>query len=546
MPSDGTARKRQPNILKYSKPTAQLFESALPTLKEESRHCIENLLKYRAQRTRAKFPRSLSAAVLVPLFIGRAGDLYVLLSRRSADLREYGGDTALPGGKVDPQDLTIEDTARREAFEEIGLPQDRTRVPLLCIMEPFLAGNMMVVTPVVVLILDKTLQPNLNEAEVTSIFAHPLASFLSETPPSAPERAPTRSYHTFTDVPSRWSEGAVVRLHRFLTGRESEGVKPVFGLTSNILIHTATHGYARLPTFEVQPPNAPTTAQRIAHALLTPNSPLHQACVLEGIDPDKTAARVLKPPFALNSSRMAEWEGIGASWKQLMENGEDAMKRQDNSHNGFVSGGNPGGERSQKRVDEIKQRIQKRMNGNGEDGDGLGGRIEEFKKRALERKEQGNGRSEDREEHTEKSIPDIAKLEEYLDRTRDMVNERLEEVAGDERKLAKARKAYPKVLESVKKQFENMQLDGREMTPETLWAMIPKEAREGMDLGKEAGKEGAKRGHGFGEGLDQMDDGLRTGKEGMRKGLEEMKKYVGKGGDGHNPEQNIKKRDAKL
>jgi hypothetical protein len=43
--------------------------------------CIENLLSYRARRTQVKFPRSQSAAVLVPLFIGRVGDLYVILSR---------------------------------------------------------------------------------------------------------------------------------------------------------------------------------------------------------------------------------------------------------------------------------------------------------------------------------------------------------------------------------------------------------------------------------------------------------------------------------
>ena len=30
---------------------------------------------------------------------------------RSASLRTYAGDTSLPGGKVDPEDKTIEDTA---------------------------------------------------------------------------------------------------------------------------------------------------------------------------------------------------------------------------------------------------------------------------------------------------------------------------------------------------------------------------------------------------------------------------------------------------
>lgn len=150
MPTDESASApRQPYdyVRTFSKPTVELFEAALPTLKEESRQCIENLLNYRARHTQVKFPRSQSAAVLVPLFIGRAGDLYVLLSRRSASLRQYAGDTALPGGKVELQDITVEDTARRETFEEIGLIPDRERVPLLCVMEPFLAGNQMVVTP---------------------------------------------------------------------------------------------------------------------------------------------------------------------------------------------------------------------------------------------------------------------------------------------------------------------------------------------------------------------------------------------------------------
>ncbi|KAH7923639.1 hypothetical protein BV22DRAFT_1036121 [Leucogyrophana mollusca] len=543
MPRDDAPRQRQPNILKYSRPTLELFEAALPTLKEESRVCIQNLLSYRARRTRAQFPRSQSAAVLVPLFVGRAGDLYVLLSRRSADLRAYGGDTALPGGKVDPQDLTIEDTARREAFEEVGIPQDKERVPLLCIMGPFLAGNMMVVTPVVVLILDKTLQPNLNESEVTSIFSHPLASFLSSAAPFPSERAPAAQYHTFTDQP--WGEGGTVRLHRFLTGREADGVKPIFGLTANILIHTATHGYARTPTFEVQPQNAPTTAQKIAYALLTPSNPLHQACVLEGVDADKAAARILKLPVGLNSSRMVEWEGIGADWKKLMEGGGSAAKAK-GVGGGFGGSKTPGGEGLQKRVDEIKKRVQTSVNSGGKEGsEGLSTKIEEFKRRALERKERGEDGTEERKQG-DKSIPDIAKLAEYLDRTRDMVNERRKEVAGDEKKLAKARKAYPKVMEAVKKQFEDMQRGGGDVSSEALWAMIPKEAREGMEQGKEIGKDGVKRGKGSGEGVDGRNDGINRGKEGTRKGLEEMKKYIGKGGDGHNPEQGTRKRDAKL
>jgi coenzyme A diphosphatase NUDT7 len=36
-------------------------------------------------------------------------------------LRTYAGDTSLPGGKYEPDDRTLEDTARREAYEEVRL-----------------------------------------------------------------------------------------------------------------------------------------------------------------------------------------------------------------------------------------------------------------------------------------------------------------------------------------------------------------------------------------------------------------------------------------
>jgi 8-oxo-dGTP pyrophosphatase MutT (NUDIX family) len=34
-------------------------------------------------------------------------------------MRSYAGDTALPGGKYEPGDRSLEETARREAFEEV-------------------------------------------------------------------------------------------------------------------------------------------------------------------------------------------------------------------------------------------------------------------------------------------------------------------------------------------------------------------------------------------------------------------------------------------
>ncbi|KAH7335271.1 NUDIX hydrolase domain-like protein [Rhizoctonia solani] len=284
-----------------------------------------------------RFPRSRQAAVLVALFVGRLGDIYVLLSRRSLALRAYGGDTSLPGGRMEPKDRSIEDTARRETFEEVGLPIDKRRMQLLCTLEPFLSGNNLIVTPVVVLIKDQSLKPKLNAPEVDLLFTHPLRAFLYEDPPASlfplgshppsdgairiipqpppppshesasapstsekrkssqkklfqprrprfsttshnargpaayppPEQPAVAPYHSYVDV--AWGPAKEpVRFHRFLTGREEQGVKPIFGLTASILLQTAIVAYSpQKPDFEVQAPNQRSTEQRFAAAMRT-------------------------------------------------------------------------------------------------------------------------------------------------------------------------------------------------------------------------------------------------------------------------------------
>ena len=62
-----------------------------------------------------------AAAVLVPLYVTRDGELRVVLTRRRADLRRHAGEISFPGGRRDPEDATLIDTALREAEEEIGL-----------------------------------------------------------------------------------------------------------------------------------------------------------------------------------------------------------------------------------------------------------------------------------------------------------------------------------------------------------------------------------------------------------------------------------------
>jgi 8-oxo-dGTP pyrophosphatase MutT (NUDIX family) len=62
------------------------------------------------------------AAVLVPV-VARTEPM-VLLTQRSAHLKEHAGQISFPGGKLDPGDASPMAAALREAGEEIGLAAD--------------------------------------------------------------------------------------------------------------------------------------------------------------------------------------------------------------------------------------------------------------------------------------------------------------------------------------------------------------------------------------------------------------------------------------
>ena len=60
------------------------------------------------------------AAVLVPLTFYN-DEWHLLFTRRADTLNDHSGQVSFPGGHCDPEDETLENTALREAEEEIGL-----------------------------------------------------------------------------------------------------------------------------------------------------------------------------------------------------------------------------------------------------------------------------------------------------------------------------------------------------------------------------------------------------------------------------------------
>lgn len=91
-------------------------------------------------------PSEIRAAVLVFL-LEEPGKLDLVLERRSDDLPNHAGQFAFPGGAVDPEDRSPEETALREAWEEIGL--EPSAVEILGLLSDIRTPTGYVITPVV-------------------------------------------------------------------------------------------------------------------------------------------------------------------------------------------------------------------------------------------------------------------------------------------------------------------------------------------------------------------------------------------------------------
>ncbi len=114
------------------------------------------------------------AAVLFPIVL-RDGGQTVLLTQRTAHLRDHAGQISFPGGRVEAHDLSPMDTALRETEEEIGLA--RERVEIVGFLPEYRTGTGFRVTPVVALVRPPfDLQPD--PFEVAEIFEVPLAFLL--------------------------------------------------------------------------------------------------------------------------------------------------------------------------------------------------------------------------------------------------------------------------------------------------------------------------------------------------------------------------------
>ena len=124
------------------------------------------------------------AGVLIPI-VEHADSLSVLLTQRSADLKNHAGQVSFPGGRMESADADITETALRETHEEVGIRPEQ--VDVAGFLPPMLTVTGYAVTPIVGL-LAPGISLTLDEREVEQAFEVPLSFLLDESNQESSER----------------------------------------------------------------------------------------------------------------------------------------------------------------------------------------------------------------------------------------------------------------------------------------------------------------------------------------------------------------------
>lgn len=162
------------------------------------------------------------AAVIALLLPGE--HTRILLIERPGTMRTHAGQLAFPGGKPDPGDRDLLDTALREAEEEIALP--RALVQVLGRLSPVPVPSGYLVVPFVGVVA-QPFTPRNNEAEVKSILTPTLLQL------SAPE------VHHYAGM-REW-QGRRYALHEFKIHEP-----PLWGATAR-MVHDLLHRMQLVP-----------------------------------------------------------------------------------------------------------------------------------------------------------------------------------------------------------------------------------------------------------------------------------------------------------
>jgi len=152
------------------------------------------------------------AAVILPVITPKS-DPTILFTKRADHLSDHPGQMSFPGGGVEPEDDSLEDTALREAHEEIGL--EPPEASLVGRLDDIRTVTHYSVRPFVGEIPDREYEPC--DDEVAEIARLPIE-----------ELTDLRNYHSERRDHPHYGD---IRLHYFYVGRFT-----VWGATARMLV----------------------------------------------------------------------------------------------------------------------------------------------------------------------------------------------------------------------------------------------------------------------------------------------------------------------
>jgi 8-oxo-dGTP pyrophosphatase MutT (NUDIX family) len=170
-------------------------------LKEDLRAILADKEPNRIKVNDADFTQ---ASVLLPLFI-KDGQYWLLLMRRTDTVEYHKGEISFPGGVVDEDDDSLEGTAKRETFEEIGVGEEDIEIlgqldDITTMMSSFIIHPFVGVVPFPYAF-------KINKREVEYLIEVPLRFFLD---PSQPQPFSMNYQGDLFETPAFIYEDAVI------------------------------------------------------------------------------------------------------------------------------------------------------------------------------------------------------------------------------------------------------------------------------------------------------------------------------------------------
>ena len=146
------------------------------------------------------------AGVLALFYPGKKGETLLLFILRKTYSGVHSGQMAFPGGKREPEDADLWETALRESEEEVGLPRNQVQ-QLKTLTEVYIPPSNFLVQPFVGMATEK---PNFvpEEKEVEQVIEIPVSALFTHQ--SRMQTSITTSYAANMKVPSYQVQNQII------------------------------------------------------------------------------------------------------------------------------------------------------------------------------------------------------------------------------------------------------------------------------------------------------------------------------------------------